>query len=487
VSTDGTISLVTSVLITGVTPGGAAGGDLSGSYPNPTVAKINGASVPASGALTTGNGLYVTGASTLGYSALNLAGGSGWVTGVLPAANQASQTMGGDVTGTTAASTVAKIQGNTVASGALTKGQFLVATSTSNWAATTLSTDLSESAVTPGSVTVVGLKGAVLPSLPGTDQYLHYTGSAWAFAALPTSLPPNGSAGGDLSGSYPNPTVAKINGASVPASGALTTGNGLYVTGTSTLGYSALNLAGGANFVTGLLPAANQASQTMGGDVTGTTAASTVAKIQGVSVPAPSGTGTVLTYSGTSLSWATPGGGTSAPVTFTRRTNTSNAKYTIDSTGGGSDYYILHADSAVVDYVMPTPTDGRTLVIKDKTGQLETNAIYFVPSGNEKFDNQTPTTLSGSAYHFTNGSATVTATSSKFTTELAVGMSIQSSNQSGVNYIVSAIGSDTSLTISANFTGTTTTTATATRTSLQFSTNYGALTLFSDGTDWYTA
>ncbi len=87
--------------------------------------------------------------------------------------------------------------------------------------------------------------------------------------------------GGDVSGVIGSLTVAKINGSTVPAGGALTTGNTLGVTGAGALGYSALNLAGGANYVTGVLPTANQAAQALGGDATGTTAAVAVVSLTG--------------------------------------------------------------------------------------------------------------------------------------------------------------------------------------------------------------
>jgi len=112
------------------------------------------------------------------------------------------------------------------------------------------------------------------------------------------------------------------------------------------------------------------------------------------------------------------------------------------------------------------------------------SAVYFVPHAGEKINGSTGVALSGTSYHFTNASATVTATGSLFTTELAVGMSIASSNQAGVNYIVSTIASDTSLTLTVNFSGSTTTTATATRTSYTFSVSGGRLIIDSDGTDW---
>lgn len=65
-----------------------AGGDLSGTSSSQTVSKVRGATVnTAGGALTTGNVLKVTGASTIDYGAVNLGGGAGHVTGTLPIGN----------------------------------------------------------------------------------------------------------------------------------------------------------------------------------------------------------------------------------------------------------------------------------------------------------------------------------------------------------------------------------------------------------------
>jgi hypothetical protein len=122
--------------------------------------------------------------------------------------------------------------------------------------------------------------GASLASIGSSqDGYaLTWVNGSTEWQANP--IPAGFTAGGDLTGTTTNQNVVNIHGASVPIAGSLTTGNVLQVTGASVLGYAALNLAGGANYVTGSLPTTNQANQSMVGDVSGTTATSQVDKIK---------------------------------------------------------------------------------------------------------------------------------------------------------------------------------------------------------------
>jgi hypothetical protein len=161
-----------------------AAGDLSGNSYTQTVIGIQSRPV-SSAAPTTGNTLGWTG-SAWAPSSLNIAGGAGYVTGQLPPANMGTITLTGDVTGAASGgsvpTTVGKIQGNTVTSGALTEGQFFVATSTSNWAATTLSGDITESSVIPGKLTVININGTSVPATPSANTVLvatSGTSSVW--------------------------------------------------------------------------------------------------------------------------------------------------------------------------------------------------------------------------------------------------------------------------------------------------------------------
>ncbi|HET9744787.1 MAG TPA: hypothetical protein VFP97_03680 [Chitinophagaceae bacterium] len=167
--------LAAGVIPTSLPPNGTASGDLSGSYPNPTISKIQGVNLTTTGAA---NG------QVLKFN------GTGWVPGTDDTGSGGSNPTGpagGDLSGT--------YPNPIINNGAIT------------------STKLADNSVTTSKIVDASVTSAKL-----------------AAGVIPTSLPPNGSAGGDLTGTFPNPVVSRIQNIAIsntaPTSGQVLKFNG---------------------------------------------------------------------------------------------------------------------------------------------------------------------------------------------------------------------------------------------------------------------
>lgn len=217
VDAQGRLTAATNTTISGVAPGGAAAGDLAGTYPNPTLATTSGNSSVAAinNAATTG---------TINTNRLNAAV-------VLDTEAPAAGDIGGNF------STGLQINANSVTTAEITDG--------------TIGTlDLANSAVTdvkiaPGVAVTKLLAGApnqVLTTVAGVPtwqapvdnsttneiQTLSFNSGTSLLSLTSggsvtiTGTTPGGTAGGDLNGTFPNPTVDGLQGRPMAATAPVT-------------------------------------------------------------------------------------------------------------------------------------------------------------------------------------------------------------------------------------------------------------------------
>ena len=188
---------------------------------------------------------------------------------------------------------------------------------------------------------------------------------AAAFGQIPTSLPPNGSAGGDLTGSYPNPTVAKINGITLPGS------------------------APAANQV---LTATNSSTASWATPAAGVQLDTTSTDIQPLGVQAAGGTlkaadaGHVHPTTGVALlSGASFTGSVSVGAAFSTPPSTLTDASTISLNAALSDYFRVTIGGSRTLANPTNPSDGQAIcieIIQDATGSrtLAYGTAYSFPS-----------------------------------------------------------------------------------------------------------
>jgi hypothetical protein len=192
-------------------------------------------------------------------------------------------------------------------------------------------------------VTVQSAAGAWTLTLPNASGV---NGQTWvtdgngnmSWYSLPTALPPNGQAGGDLSGSYPNPMVAQIGGAALPTSGSITKTNTASqlvaaVAGTDYVAPNG-NITGNAATATALASApttCNSGNYARGVGANGNATGCTPANAGTVTSVTFTGDGTVLI---STPSTADTGSGT---VTATLNTQTKNTALMGPSSGSAAN------------------------------------------------------------------------------------------------------------------------------------------------------